>query len=64
METLLILFFLLILTPPLMFLIGAILFVAAPSRRPLAKRLLFTGTILLGIEILIGFAVCGNLNFH
>lgn len=55
---------LLLALPPILTIIGGFLLIFAPNSRKNAKRIFLIGAILLGLELLIGFAVCGNMNFH
>lgn len=50
--------------PPILTIIGGLLLIFSPQKRQSAKRIFLIGAILLGLELLIGFAVCGNMNFH
>ena len=63
MEGLAILILLLFL-PPILTIIGGMMLIFAPNSRKNAKRIFLIGAILLGLELLIGFAVCGDMSFH
>ena len=49
--------------PPILTIIGGFMLIFASDRKK-AKRVFLVGAILLGLELLIGFAVCGDMSFH
>jgi len=65
METLIALLFLAVLTPFVVMITGIILFFNNnESKRKNGRNLLLGGVIFILIEVLIGYSVCSNLNFH
>ncbi|MCM5527927.1 hypothetical protein [Parasegetibacter sp. NRK P23] len=50
--------------PPIVTIISGLVLIFSPQKRKSVKRIFLIAAILLGIELLIGFAVCGNMNFH
>ena len=49
--------------PPILTIIGGFMLIFASDRKK-AKRVFLVGAILLGLELLIGLAVCGDMSFH
>ena len=54
---------LLLALPPILTIIGGLMLIFASDRKK-AKRVFLVGAILLGLELLIGLAVCGDMSFH
>jgi hypothetical protein len=65
MEALVILFFLIVLIPIGVMIAGIVLlFNSNEATRKRGRNFLLWGIILILVEVLIGYSICSNLNFH
>lgn len=59
------LLFLILLLPFVLIIIGIVQVAGKDApRTKKGKQVLLTGVIILGLEILIGYSICSNMNFH
>ncbi len=50
----------LLILPPLTFLLGLVIFFIIPKKRKLGKNLMKIGLLYIAIAILIGWSICSN----
>jgi uncharacterized membrane protein len=59
------LLFIVILLPFVLIIIGIVQTVGKDElKRKKGRQVLLTGVIVLGVEFLIGYSICSNMNFH